>query len=187
MTALGRIWFAVITTFVAATINFFLFRVMPGDAVSALRCRNCTLELHEALLTRYGLDKPLPAQYLTYLSGLARGDLGISLASGKPVLVAIVGPLLNTLPMLIAGTVIALVLGVTSGVLSAWRRGTALDAASQWTGMACYAMPTQWIGLLLVSTWRRRPVCPRSGLPLRHWVCWGNPRGGRCSPTAPSI
>jgi ABC-type dipeptide/oligopeptide/nickel transport system permease component len=150
MTALGRIWFAVVTTFVAATINFFLFRVMPGDAVSALRCRNCTPELHQALLTRYGLDKPLPEQYVTYLGGLARGDLGISLASGKPVLDAIIGPLLNTLPMLTAGTVIALVLGVASGALSAWRRGTALDSASQWTGMACYSMPTQWIALLMV-------------------------------------
>jgi ABC-type dipeptide/oligopeptide/nickel transport system permease component len=136
--------------FVAATINFFLFRVMPGNAVSALRCRSCTPQLREALLDRYGLNDSLPVQYLRYLGQLARGDLGISLATGKPVWQAIIGPLINTLPMLIAGTLIALVLGVVSGVVSAWRRGTVVDAVSQWTSLACYAMPTQWIGLLVV-------------------------------------
>ncbi len=150
MPALSRIWFALVTAVVAATINFFLFRVMPGNAVSALRCRSCTPQLRQALLERYGLDAPLPAQYLRYLGQLARGDLGISTASGKPVWEAVVGPLLNTLPMLVAGTIIALVLGVASGVVSAWRRGTVLDSASQWTSLACYAMPTQWIGLLVV-------------------------------------
>lgn len=150
MAALPRIWFAVATTFVAATINFFLFRVMPGDAASALRCRACTPELREALQARYGLDEPLATQYARYLGQLARGDLGISIASGKSVWDSIIGPLLNTLPMLLAGTVIALTLGVASGVVSAWRRGTPVDAASQWTSLACYAMPTQWIGLLVV-------------------------------------
>jgi peptide/nickel transport system permease protein len=150
MAALSRIWFACVTVVVAATINFFLFRVMPGNAVSALRCRTCTPQLRQALLERYGLDEPLPVQYLRYLAQLARGDLGISLATGKPVWQSIVGPLVNTLPMLVAGTLIALVLGVVSGVVSAWRRGTILDSASQWTGLACYSMPTQWIGLLVV-------------------------------------
>ena len=148
--ALSRIWFALVTVFVAATINFFLFRVMPGNAVSALRCRACTPQLREALLKRYGLDESLPEQFVRYLGQLARGDLGISLSSGRPVWQEITGPLLNTLPMLIAGTLIALVLGVISGVVSSWRRGTALDSASQWTSLAFYAMPTQWIGLLVL-------------------------------------
>ena len=173
--ALSRIWFALVTVFVAATINFFLFRVMPGNAVSALRCRACTPQLREALLSRYGLDDPLPEQFLRYIGQLARGDLGLSIVSGRPVWEEIIGPLLNTLPMLLAGTVIALVLGVISGVVSAWRRGTALDSASQWTSLAFYAMPTQWIGLLVLFYVAAAVGLPAAGIQSASLGVLGEP------------
>ena len=81
----------------------------------------------------------------------------------QPVWDDISGPLLNTLPMIIAGTVISIVLGVASGVISAWRRGTAADAGSLWTSLVCYAMPTQWIGLLVVFYVATAVGLPRAG------------------------
>jgi len=60
------------------------------------------------------------------------------------------GPLVNTLPMIVVGTVISIVIGVISGVVAAWRRGTAADSTNVWTALAFYAMPTQWIGILVI-------------------------------------
>ena len=145
-----RVGFALMTTFVAVTLNFFIFRVMPGTAVSGLRCQNCTAQFKASIIRQYGLDKPKFEQYLIYLDRLAHGDLGTSVANNAPVWSDISQPLLHTLPMIVAGTLISILLGVASGVVSAWRRRTALDKSVLWTSLAFYAMPTQWIGLLVV-------------------------------------
>ena len=161
---LSRVGFALVTVFIAITLNFFLFRVMPGTAVTGLRCQNCSAQFKAAIVREYGLDKPKVVQYGIYLDDLARGDLGTSVYDNQAVWDDISGPLLNTLPMIIAGTVIAIVLGVASGVISAWRRGTAADAGSLWTSLACYAMPTQWIGLLVVFYVATAVGLPRAGI-----------------------
>ena len=70
--------------------------------------------------------------------------------AGNPVWDDIKGPLVNTLPMIVVGTVISIVIGVISGVVAAWRRGTAADSTNVWTALAFYAMPTQWIGILVI-------------------------------------
>ena len=159
-----RAGFALVTMFAAVTLNFFLFRVMPGNAVSGLRCQNCTAAFKAAMTARYGLDKPKWEQYLIYLGRLAHGDLGTSVANNQPVWTDISRPLLNTLPMIVAGTLIAVLLGVASGVVAAWRRGTLTDKTSLWTSLACYAMPTQWIGLLVVFYVATALGLPRAGI-----------------------
>jgi ABC-type dipeptide/oligopeptide/nickel transport system permease component len=156
-----RIGFAVVTIFVAITLNFFLFRLVPGSAVSGLRCQACTPQFKAAVTKRYGLDKPKFQQYTIYLERLAQGDLGTSLYDNRPVWDDISQPLLNTLPMITIGTVFAIVVGVISGIVSAWRRGTAVDKASLWTSLTFYAMPTQWIGILIIFY-----VATAVGLPL---------------------
>ena len=80
-----RIAYAIVTVFVAITLNFVLFRALSGDAVSALRCRQCTRSFKEAQRRDLGLDNSLWEQYRLYLGDLARGDLGHSLRSEKPV------------------------------------------------------------------------------------------------------
>ena len=159
-----RAAFALVTVFIAVTLNFFLFRVMPGTAVSGLRCQNCTAQFKAAMLARYGLDRPKWEQYLIYLDRLAHGDLGTSVANNQPVWTDIAQPLLNTLPMILAGTIIAIALGVASGIVSAWRRGTPADKSAQWTSLAFYAMPTQWIGLLVVFYVAAAIGLPRVGI-----------------------
>jgi peptide/nickel transport system permease protein len=145
-----RTAFAIVTVFVAITLNFVLFRLLPGNAVSGLRCQHCTKQFRESIVKQYGLDKPKLQQYVIYVERLAHGDLGTSIADNRPVWDDIRTPLVNTLPMIVAGTVISIIIGIISGVVAAWRRGTAADSANLWTALAFYAMPTQWIALLVI-------------------------------------
>jgi peptide/nickel transport system permease protein len=147
---LKRVGFALVTVFVAVTINFVLFRAIPGDAVSALRCQRCTIQFKEEIRRELGLDKPLIEQYWLYLKDLAHGDLGKSLLTQRPVTTELAEPIRNTLPMVALGTFFSIVFGLLVGVISAWRRGTAVDRAGQWTGLAFYSMAPQWLGLLMV-------------------------------------
>ena len=145
-----RTVFALMTVFVAVTLNFIIFRAAPGDATTALRCRNCPIEFKEALREELGLDKTKLQQYGIYLKELAHGDLGRSFASRQPVTDELAGPLKNTIPMVLLGEVIAVFLGILTGVVAAWRRGTLVDSGSLGAALVFYSLPTQWLGLMLV-------------------------------------
>jgi ABC-type dipeptide/oligopeptide/nickel transport system permease component len=159
-----RIGFALATVLVAVTLNFFLFRVMPGTAVTGLRCQNCTAAYRQTIIEQYGLNLPKLEQYRIYLQQLAHGNLGVSVYNNQSVWDAIRTPLLNTLPMLLLGTILSIALGVAAGLVSAWRRGTIVDRASLWTSLTFYAMPTQWIGLLAVFYVAGALGLPRAGI-----------------------
>jgi ABC-type dipeptide/oligopeptide/nickel transport system permease component len=138
-----RALFAIVTVFVAITINFFLFRVLPGSAVRNLsRVPNATPELQQSLEAQFGLDKPLWQQYVIYLQQLLHGNLGISDNLREA--------LANTIPMVTVGTLVAIVIGVVTGVFSAWKRGTKLDKVSTNIAIAFYSFPTQWLALVLL-------------------------------------
>ena len=77
--------FALVTVWVAVTLNFILFRLLPGNSVSGLRCQACTPQFKEALIKEYGLDKSKWQQYVTYLGNLLHGDLGYSQYNNIPV------------------------------------------------------------------------------------------------------
>ncbi len=145
-----RTVFALMTVFVAVTLNFIIFRAAPGDATTALRCRNCPIEFKEALSRELGLDKTKLQQYGIYLKQLAHGDLGRSFASRQPVTAELATPIKNTIPMVLLGEVIAVFLGILTGVVAAWRRGTWLDSGSVGLSLVFYSLPTQWLGLMLV-------------------------------------
>lgn len=146
-----RGFFALVTVFVAITINFFLFRVLPGTAVSDLsRVPHASPQLRHALTVEFGLDKPKWQQYLIYLQQLAHGNMGISFTYQQPVTHLLFADLKNTIPMVTVGTVAAIVVGVATGILSAWRRGSAPDHLSTNAAIFFYAFPTQWLGLMLL-------------------------------------
>ena len=152
-----RAVFAIVTVFVAITINFFLFRVLPGSAVRNLsRVPNATPELQQSLEEQFGLDEPLWEQYVIYVRELLHGNMGVSFSNQQPVSENLREALANTIPMVALGTVVAIVVGVITGVLSAWRRGTKLDRVSTNTAIAFYSFPTQWLALVLLiylSAW----------------------------------
>jgi ABC-type dipeptide/oligopeptide/nickel transport system permease component len=146
-----RTAFAIATVLVAITLNFFLFRVLPGDAVSNLsRVPRATPALKHALEVQFGLDKPKWEQYLIYIRELAHGNMGYSFADQQPVTSDLKTYLANTIPMVTLGTVISIVIGIITGVISAWRRGTRLDQVSTNIAIAFYAFPTQWLALVLL-------------------------------------
>jgi ABC-type dipeptide/oligopeptide/nickel transport system permease component len=159
-----RVFFAVITVIVAITLNFVLFRTLSGDAVSALRCRQCTQQFKDYQRQQLGLDESKWEQYKLYLSDLAHGDLGRSLRSEAPVTTEIWPPIKNTMAMVALGTAFSIVLGVLVGVISAWRRGTWSDKGGLWTGLAFYSMPPQWLGLLMVLFVAGALGLPTSGI-----------------------
>jgi ABC-type dipeptide/oligopeptide/nickel transport system permease component len=148
---LKRGFFALVTVFVALTINFFLFRVLPGTAVTDLsRVPHATPQLRHALNVEFGLDKPKWQQYLIYLKNLLHGNMGISFTYQQPVSHLLLQDLKNTIPMVTVGTLAAIVVGVITGVLSAWRRGSVPDHISTNAAIFFYAFPTQWLGLMLL-------------------------------------
>jgi peptide/nickel transport system permease protein len=145
-----RVLFAVGTILVAVTLNFVLFRSLSGDAVSALRCRGCSQDFKNYQRKTLGLDKSKWEQYKIYLGDLAQGDMGRSLRTEEPVRSVLWEPLKNTVPMVALGTFFAIVFGLLTGVVAAWRRGTATDKAALWGGLGFYSMPPQWLGLVIV-------------------------------------
>jgi peptide/nickel transport system permease protein len=146
-----RTAFAAVTVFVAITINFALFRLAPGSAVTNLaRVPHATPQLHEELKREFGLDKSRGAQYVIYLKQLVHGNLGVSFDNQQPVSHNLWVALKNTLPMVLLGTIFSIVLGTLTGVIAAWRRGTAVEGATVTTALGFYSMPTHWLGLMLV-------------------------------------
>jgi ABC-type dipeptide/oligopeptide/nickel transport system permease component len=146
-----RTIFAVVTVFVALTINFALFRLAPGSAVTNLaRVPHATPELKNVLRREFGLDKSKGEQYVLYLKQLTHGNLGISFDNQQPVAHNLWAALKNTLPMVALGTFFAIVFGILTGVIAAWRRGTSVEGVTVSTALGFYSMPTHWLGLMLV-------------------------------------
>jgi len=146
-----RTGFAVITVFVALTINFALFRLAPGSAVANLsRVPHATPETRLALKKQFGLDRSRGTQYVLYLKQLAHGNLGVSFTNQQPVTSNLVSAIRNTVPMVLLGSLFAILVGTFTGVLAAWRRGTAVEGISVTTALGFYSMPTHWLGLMLV-------------------------------------
>jgi peptide/nickel transport system permease protein len=159
-----RVFFAIVTVFVAITLNFVLFRAVPGDAVDALRCRQCSPQFKELQRQELGLDKSKWEQYRLYITGLATGDLGKSLRTQKSVRSELWEPIKNTIPMIALGTIFSIVFGTLTGVIAAWRRDTAVDKGGLWVSLGFYSMPTQWLGLLMVLFVAGAVGLPTSGI-----------------------
>jgi ABC-type dipeptide/oligopeptide/nickel transport system permease component len=172
---LKRVAFAVATVFVAISVNFVLFRAVPGDAVSALRCRQCTPQFKAYERKQLGLDNSMLKQYWLYLDNLFHGDMGRSLRTQEPVWSTLWAPLKNTMPMVALGTLFSIVLGIATGVISAWRRGTWVDKGGLWSGLAFYAMPPQWLGLMIVLFIAGAIGLPTSGIETPTLGILGNP------------
>jgi len=134
-------------------VNFFLFRVLPGVPGRNLgRGRMNTAEDLAAFNEAYGLDQPLPQQFLTFVQGTLTGDLGTSLRYRVPVSDLLVDRLWPTLLLVGTSTVLAVLIGVWMGVVGAWNRGGRFDRFSTGSTLTLYSMPEWWLGLLLIAT-----------------------------------
>ncbi|MBK9519362.1 MAG: ABC transporter permease [Anaeromyxobacter sp.] len=152
---LGRLGFYALACWAALTLNFFLPRLMPGDPATALFARfrgRLSPEAMGALRQAFGLtDASLPAQYLTYLAHVARGDLGLSVAYyPSPVSQVIAGGLGWTL--LLAGTavLVSFTLGSLLGIAAAWWRGGWVDTLLPPLLALLGAFPYFWLAMVLL-------------------------------------
>ena len=155
---LKRVGFAIVTVFVAVTINFVLFRLAPGTAVSNLsRVPHATQQLRHALEVQFGLDKSKWQQYVIYLKQLAHGNLGISYENQQPVSTNLRIALVNTLPMVTIGTVFAIVFGTFTGVIAAWRRSMPSTGPCRAWPIRTAAISARW--------WSPMPIRCRASRP----------------------
>jgi len=150
--AIRRAIECVVLLILATTLNFFIFRLMPGNPL-AMYIENPMFkaETKQLLIKRFGLDRPLWEQFLIYFKNMFTGYYGISFRYLKPVSELIFGPrLFNTVVLMMSSTLLAVLLGVIFGVVSAWRRGTKVDVSSLVVGLVLYSMPVFWLGLLIL-------------------------------------
>jgi peptide/nickel transport system permease protein len=142
-----------IPTFFGITIlSFTLIRLAPGDPVSLMTfgASNLTAEDLAAIRRSYGLDQPIPIQYLSWLRHLLSGDLGQSFLYKRPVVEMIAQTLPNTLLLASLAVIMALALGVPLGLLAARFRGSVIDQLVRVLGVAGHAIPNFWFGLLFI-------------------------------------
>jgi len=146
-----RTLFALMTVFVAITINFIIFRAAPGTAVANwAKAPGITPQARESLTHDFGLDKSKWAQYVIYVKQLARGNLGLSFQDFQPVSKKLTQALIKTIPMVTLGTLFAIGFGTMTGVIAAWRRRTPVDYGSVTMALFFYSLPTQWLGMMLL-------------------------------------
>jgi peptide/nickel transport system permease protein len=141
-----------IPTFVGITLlSFFVLRLAPGDPVLIMfGGGNLRADEIEALRKAYGLDQPIPVQYLSWVSHLLQGDLGRSFQYKRTVLEMIQTALPNTLLLAGLALTVTVVIGVPLGVIAARYRGSWIDQVIRVIGVAGHAIPEFWFGLLFI-------------------------------------
>jgi peptide/nickel transport system permease protein len=152
--ALPRLAQYALVLWVAATINFALPYLAPGDPVDYLytgAIQGLTDEQLSQIRTGYGLDRPILEQYAGFWTGLARGDLGISVAHNRPVVDLLLERLPWTLALIGLGVLGATMLGVALGAAAAWWRGRRRDIGLVTGVLAVDSMPSFWIGMMLIA------------------------------------
>jgi peptide/nickel transport system permease protein len=146
-----RILLAPLMLWTIVTIVFLLLRATPGDPADAILGNRAPEEVKEALRSKLGLNEPLWFQYVRYLGSLLRLDLGTSLTSqGLSVWDAIVQYFPATVELTFCGMVIAVIVGIYTGIVSASKPGSIWDAAGRLFGIITYAIPSFWAGMLLL-------------------------------------
>lgn len=150
---LTRRLIAFIPTLLGITIIIFIvMHLIPGDTIDAMIGTQFKLTEAQAAALReyYGLDKPLPEQYVRWLAAALRGDLGYSVRKGEPVLPLILRHFPLTLELATLAMAIAMLLGIPLGVLSAVRRDSAIDLIGRFLALIGLAMPAFWLGTLII-------------------------------------
>ncbi|MBZ6077756.1 ABC transporter permease [Microvirga puerhi] len=137
--------------FVVVTIVFVIVRIAPGDPAAVMLGPDATPQDVAALRGRLGLDRPLLVQYAFFLAQLVRGDLGESIFLNQPVLSAIADRAEPTFFLTLFSILIAAVIAIPIGVLSAYKRGSLFDQSATTLAMLAASVPSFWLGLLLIQ------------------------------------
>jgi peptide/nickel transport system permease protein len=180
-----KLAWSLLTILFVLVLNFFLFRILPGDPTTAIaKDPRLTAEARQALSERFGLDRPLilnleggglfDSQFFNYFSRLLHADLGTSFNFNRPVVDLLGERLVNTVLLVMGGQLLSIVLGVGLGLLSAWKSRTAFDVGAITFSLAAWSLPTFWLGIILLilgSSYLGLPTAGREtfGVTFDNW------------------
>ena len=162
--ALNRILQALVTLVLVSLVVFAGLRALPGDPARAIAGAEADDATRADIRREHGLDQPLPVQYLTWVGRTLQGDVGESTSTGLPVRDIILSRLPVTLELAALSLLVAALIGVTTGVLAAVRRGGLLDWLGNGIALFGLSIPNFWLGLLCVLVFAvALGVLPASG------------------------
>ncbi len=149
---LRKVFGALLTLAFVLTFNFFLFRVVEDNPVDSLyRGRNLSPSQIQSLEERFGVNDPVVVQFGKYLRQTAQLDLGVSIKSSRPVSQEIGEAFWPTVWLVGTAAVASALVGTWLGIISGWRRNSALDSTSTAFSMFTYSVPDFWLGMILLS------------------------------------
>jgi peptide/nickel transport system permease protein len=150
--ALRRILYAIPIALSVSLVCFMLVQIAPGDPISAIVPPDAPAEMVAQIRSDYGLDKPLPVQFAIWLGHVVTGDLGRSLATGRPVWSDLSRALSYTILLAFAAATLAFIVGSVLGALAATFRNTWIDRTAMVVAITGVSIPHYWLGMLLVVT-----------------------------------
>jgi len=136
--------------FVTITINFIIIKSAPGDPTHVLLGETANEEFIQAMRAKFGLDKPLYVQYITYVSRVVQGDLGYSLLKSQSVTSLILGRFPATVLLVSTSMFIAILLGILLGVAASKRPYSLIDNLASGISVFGVSTPTFWFGQMLL-------------------------------------
>jgi peptide/nickel transport system permease protein len=166
-----KAFWALFTVLFVLVLNFFLFRILPGDPARAgIRDPRLKKEAVEAIRVRFGLDKPiincieslnpiklgdcavnpLETQFFIYIKNLLQGEMGYSFHTNRPVGDVLAERLWNTILLIGAGQILSVMIGMGLGVLAAWKARTSIDYTALLASLLAWSLPTFWLGIILL-------------------------------------
>ncbi len=165
---LRRLGQAIPIALLVATLVFSLIHLIPGDPVEMMLGEGAERSEVERLRSELGLDRPLGVQYLSYMGGLVRGDLGRSLHYREPVASLLWERYPATIVLAIASMIVALAVALPLGILAAYYRNSLVDHLSRFFALLGVSLPNFWLGPMLILLFAIQfdlfPVSGRSGL-----------------------
>jgi peptide/nickel transport system permease protein len=147
---LRRAGAAIIVLLLGSALVFVGVRALPGDPATVLAGQEASPQAVEAIRHDYGLDRPLPVQYVDYLGRTLRGDLGRSTQDKLPVAQIITERLPITIELSVLAIAVAIAIGVLTGIVAAVRRGKFADYMATGFGLVGLSVPHFWLGLLAI-------------------------------------
>ncbi len=145
-----RFLIAIPTIFLISIFVFGMQKLLPGDPVLVMAGEDRNPEMIEFLREKYRLNDPIPVQYFNWIGNALQGDLGISLRTRQPVLELIAEKLPVTIQLAVMALIIALVIGIPAGVLSAYKKGTWIDWLANIVALSGLSIPNFWLGIMLI-------------------------------------
>jgi peptide/nickel transport system permease protein len=145
-----RIVYVIPIVISVALVCFMLVHITPGDPLVAILPADASQELANQMRIAYGFDRPLPIQFGLWLWKAVNGDLGQSIATGRPVLTEVMRAVGNTVTLAIAAALLGFTLGLFFGLIAGYFRDTWIDKVATSIAIAGVSVPHYWLGMVLV-------------------------------------